>query len=76
MIKQPEYNSLTSWCLHIHNENQATYKEMDSETDLSSHSDCNELANEILFVGNICGLNLRGAAINKRIWNHFFAIIN
>ena len=52
MTKQPEYNSLTDWYLH-RQENEATYKQMNSETDVSGYSNYDEFVNAISFVGNI-----------------------
>ena len=49
-MKQLEYNSLANWCLHRQRNH---IQNMDSETDFSSNSDYDELANEILFVGDI-----------------------
>ena len=53
MTKQPEYNSMTDWCLRRQRVRCHKQTKKDSETDFSTDSDYSEFANEIPFVGNI-----------------------
>ena len=52
MMKQPEYNLLTGWCLDKQRE-QSHIQNIYSETDFSTNSNYDEFANELPFVGDI-----------------------